>query len=92
MALLILLLILIALAALGILGFIVKVAFGVALGVFLAVVGLSAYAMWRLRRAWRRAIGDQTPGLGRPRPARGIRGTSEVTVMRPEESGPSQQR
>ncbi len=87
---LIVLLILIALAALGVLGFIVKVAFAVALGVFLALVGVAAYAMWRIRRAWRRAIAG-SPGSSRRFPAAGrasaprMRGHSQVTVLSRDE-------
>ncbi len=87
MPFLIVLLVLIALAALGVLGFIVKVAFAVALGVFLAIVGAAAYAMWRVRRAWRRAMAGPAArpqgrfsGVGRPAPP--IQGHSEVTVLR----------
>ena len=96
MALLILLLILIALAALGVLGFILKVAFGVAIGVFLAMLGLGAFIAWRVRRAWRRAMNPPTtaprsvPGpAAEPSP---MQGSSEVTVLRPDEpdSGPAQ--
>jgi membrane protein implicated in regulation of membrane protease activity len=96
MPLLILLFVLVALAALGVLGFIIKVAFAVALGVFLAVVGVAAYAMWRFRRAWRRAIDPgRRPAKGLPRrdraPSR-VEGRSEVTVLRPDEPGSGQAR
>ena len=46
-----LLLILILLAALGVLGFVVKVAFAVALGVMLGFVLLAGLVWWRVRRA-----------------------------------------
>ncbi len=95
MPLLIFLLIVIALAAFGVLGFVLKVALGVAIGVFLATVGVAAYTMWRLRRAWRRALARVTP----PPDARGavpggapsppLQGRSEVTVLRPDASSPS---
>jgi hypothetical protein len=91
MALLVLLLIVVALAALGVLGFVVKVAFGVALGVFLAVVVVGAYISWRVRRAWRRAM---TPPPSQPRapqagPTPPMQGHSEVTVLRPQRSSAS---
>jgi hypothetical protein len=91
MPLLILLLIVIALAALGVLGFVLKVALGVAIGVFLAVVGVATYTMWRLRRAWRRALERVTPppdargsmpAGGAPSPP--LQSRSEVTVLRPD--------
>jgi hypothetical protein len=92
MALLILLLIVIALAALGVLGFVLKVAFGVALGVFLALVALGMFIAWRVRRAWRRAMntpGSQPSSIPRPeaQAPRPMQASSEVTVLRPDESG-----
>jgi membrane protein implicated in regulation of membrane protease activity len=89
MALLVLLLVIAALAAIGILGFVVKVAFGVALGVFLAVVAVGAYISWRVRRAWRRAMtAPQRPTGQAPRgeATRPMQGHSEVTVLRPDRS------
>jgi hypothetical protein len=89
MPLLIFLLIIVALAALGVLGFVLKVALGVAVGVFLAVVGVVTYTMWRIRRAWRRAINQpvpprrgSVPPAGAPSPP--LQPRSEVTVLRPD--------
>jgi hypothetical protein len=86
MALLVLLLIVVALAALGALGFVVKVAFGVALGVFVAVVAVGAYLSWRIRRAWRQAMSPPQTArrVPQPGPAPRIQSHSEVTVLRPE--------
>src|SRR5262249_49311620 len=84
MPLLIFLLVLIALAAFGILGFVLKVALAVAIGVFLAIIGVATYTMWRLRRAWRRAIARVTPPPGVPgsvpggAPSPPLQGRSEV--------------
>jgi hypothetical protein len=95
MALLILLLIVIGLAALGVLGFVLKVALGVAIGVFLAVVGVATYTMWRLRRAWRRAVARATPppdargAVPGGAPAPPLQSRSEVTVLRPDAPGSS---
>jgi hypothetical protein len=94
MPLLIFLLVIVALAALGVLGFVLKVALGVAIGVFLAIVGVAAYAMWRVRRAWRRAVARVGPPAGGARPgavppggrSAPLQGRSEVTVLRPDAS------
>jgi membrane protein implicated in regulation of membrane protease activity len=51
MVILTFLLILALLAVMGILGFVLKVAFAVALGVFLGFLLLAAVAWWRVRRA-----------------------------------------
>ena len=91
MPLLIFVLILIALAAVGVLGFVLKVALAIALGVFLAIVGVATYTMWRLRRAWRRAVARVTPPAGGPgavppggAPSPPLQSRSEVTVLRPD--------
>jgi thiosulfate reductase cytochrome b subunit len=59
-----LLVLILLLAAMGILGFVVKVAFAVALGVVIGFVVLGAVLWWRVRRAlfgpryrWRRVKG-----------------------------------
>ncbi|HCO01812.1 MAG TPA: hypothetical protein DIT48_00340 [Actinobacteria bacterium] len=58
------LLVLILLAVAGLLGLVIKVALGVALGIFLAVTVLTAIVGWRVRRAlygpkWRRVRGSR---------------------------------
>ena len=82
MGVLILILLLIA-AVTGALSFVLKIAAAVALGVFVGVVLLGAFAMWRIRRA----LGLSGPhGLtarpfGQPRPRwRRVRG-SRVEVL-----------
>ncbi len=67
-----LLLILILLAALGVLGFVVKVAFAVALGVMLGFVLLAGLVWWRVRRALLGTRRDQW---------RRIHGSSKVEVL-----------
>jgi hypothetical protein len=87
-----LLLLLVLLVATGALFAVLKIAFAVALGVFLAVIAIGAYAAWRFRRAWRRALSQPTrrprrpvsPGGGSPGP---VGGSSEVRVLRPDEPG-----
>jgi membrane protein implicated in regulation of membrane protease activity len=91
-----LLLLLVVLAATGALFAVLKIAFAVALGVFLAVIAVGAYAAWRFRRAWQRAMNAPNqrpqarvnPAAEAPRP---VAGSSEVRVLRPDEpaSGPS---
>ena len=80
------LLLLVILAMTGVLWFVVKVAFAVALGVFLAIVATTAFIAWRVRRAWRRAMNQQPPpgrvtGGSSPAPPR-MQPSSEVTVLR----------
>jgi membrane protein implicated in regulation of membrane protease activity len=65
MGLLLLLVIVVLLAAVGVLGFVVKIALGVALGLFLGVTLVAAIITWRVRRAlfgsrsrWRRVRGS----------------------------------
>ena len=95
MPLLILVFLLVALAALGVLGFVLKVAFAVALGVFLAIVAAIAYGMWRIRSAFRRALDpDRLPprrvrggGADRPGATPRVGSHSEVTVLRRDEPG-----
>jgi membrane protein implicated in regulation of membrane protease activity len=64
MGLLLFLLILILLAAAGVLGFIIKVAFAVALGVFLGIALIGAVVAWRVRRFF---LGPRPPRWRRPR-------------------------
>ncbi len=73
MGLFILLLLILLLAVAGILGFIVKVALGVALGLVAAV----AIGAWAVRRRFRRALYGSPRG---PRPPRRI-GSSRVEVI-----------
>jgi membrane protein implicated in regulation of membrane protease activity len=73
-----LLVLILLLAAMGVLGFVVKVAFAVALGVVIGFVVLAAVLWWRVRRAlfgpryrWRRvkgAGGSTVEVLDRPSP------------------------
>ena len=79
---LILLLILVILAVTGVLWFVVKVAFAVALGLFIALVAAGAFFAWRLRAAVRRVLNPPRPSRGR------VRGSSEVTVLRPDDEPP----
>ncbi len=93
---LIVLFILVMLAVTGVLWFVVKVALAVALGMFIAIVAVGAFAAWRFRQAWRRAMNP-------PRSRRGVTGgsgggsprgmgasSSEVTVLRPDDPGSGQ--
>jgi membrane protein implicated in regulation of membrane protease activity len=73
MGLLLLLFVILLLAAVGVLGFVLKVAAGIALGLFLAVVLVSALITWRVRRF---LYGS------RPRWRR-VRGSSRVEVLDP---------
>lgn len=52
-------------AAAGMLGFVLKVAVGVALGLFFGVLLLGAFIAWRVRRAFGRAIGQTQDGRRR---------------------------
>ena len=84
------LLVLVLLIATGALFAVLKIAFAVALGVFLALIAAGAYAAWRLRRAFRQALNPSQPRT-RPsvpmgsEPPRPVRGSSEVTVLRPDD-------
>jgi membrane protein implicated in regulation of membrane protease activity len=78
MALLWLLFLLIVLVATGVFWFVLKVALAVALGVFLALVAVAAFAWWRIRRALRSLGGGPGPSAPTLR-----RGSSEVTILRP---------
>ncbi len=89
----VLILLLVLLIATGALFAVVKIAFAVAMGVFLGLLALGAFMAWRVRRAWRRAM---NPPARRPvssvssgAQAPSIRGSSEVTVLRPEDRGGS---
>jgi hypothetical protein len=89
---LVLLLLLVVLIATGALFAVVKIAFAVAMGVFLGLLALGAFLAWRVRRAWRRAMNapTQQPRSSVPRgaePPSRIQGSSEVTVLRPEDPG-----
>ena len=64
MGLLVFLVLLVLLAAAGVLGFIIKVAFAVALGVFLGIALIGAVVAWRVRRFFR---GPRPPRWRRPR-------------------------
>ena len=79
------LLLLVILAMTGVLWFVVKVAFAVALGVFLALVATAAFITWRVRRAWRRVVNAPPPPArvqgGAPAPPR-MQPSSEITVLR----------
>ena len=75
MALFLILLVVLAAAA-GILGTVVKVALGVALGIFAGFVLIASLIAWRVRRAlrgggresgWRRVPGSRVEVLDRPR-------------------------
>ena len=70
----VLILILLVLAITGILGFVLKVALAVAIGIVLAVVLLGSLAAWRMRRAlfgptprWRRIPRSRVEVLEPPR-------------------------
>jgi predicted lysophospholipase L1 biosynthesis ABC-type transport system permease subunit len=88
----VLLVLLVVLIATGALFAVVKIAFAVAVGVFLGLLALGAFVAWRVRRAWRRAmnpparrpVSSVSPGPGSP-PS--IHGSSEVTVLRPDDRG-----
>jgi membrane protein implicated in regulation of membrane protease activity len=87
---LIVLVLLILLIATGALFAVLKIAFAVALGVFLALMAVGAYVAWRVRRAFRQALSPPQP---RTRPGfqagaespPAVRGSSEVTVLRPDD-------
>jgi hypothetical protein len=86
------LLVLVLLIATGALFAVLKIAFAVALGVFLALIAVGAYAAWRLRRAFRQALNPPQPRTRTrpsvptgPEPPRPVRGSSEVTVLRPDD-------
>jgi membrane protein implicated in regulation of membrane protease activity len=72
-----LLVLLIILAFTGVLWFIVKVAVGVALGIFLALMVVAAIVGWRVRRAFRRMADGQG----------GRRSRSRVTIIRRDGGG-----
>ena len=84
---------LVVLIATGALFAVLKIAFAVALGVFLALIAVGAYAAWRLRRAFRQALSPPQPRTrsaaerphGARAPAPGAR-SSEVTVLRPDDA------
>ncbi len=74
MGLLLLLIVIVLLAAVGVLGFVLKVAAGVALGLFLGVLLISVLFMWRVRRflygsrsRWRRVRGSSRIDVLEPR-------------------------
>ena len=58
---LLIIVILVVAAAVGALGFILRVAVGVALGLILAVLAIGALIVWRVRRAFRSALGPPRP-------------------------------
>ena len=68
MGLLVFLVLLVLLAAAGVLGFIIKVAFAVALGVFLGIALIGALVAWRVRRFF---LGPRPSRWGRRRGSRG---------------------
>jgi membrane protein implicated in regulation of membrane protease activity len=75
-----LMLLLLVLIVTGALWLVVKIALGIALGLFLAFVAIAALVWWRVRRAmnrrwsWSGRPGDQGP------PAADARGRSQITV------------
>ena len=73
---LIVLVLLVLLIATGALFAVLKIAFAVALGVFLALMAVGAYVAWRVRRAFREALHE----VGRE----GIHpdGTQAIVVLR----------
>jgi len=87
----VLLVLLVVLIATGALFAVLKIAFAVAMGVFLGLLALGAFVAWRVRRAWRRAMNppERRPASsvspGSPPPP--IQGSSEVTVLRPQDPG-----
>ena len=89
----VLLVLLVVLIATGALFAVLKIAFAVAMGVFLGLLALGAFLAWRFRRAWRRAMNApvQRPPSSVPRreAPRSILGSSEVTVLRPDDQGSS---
>ena len=64
-----LLLLLILLIATGAFWLVLKIALGVALGVFLGIVAISAFVMWRVRKAMEPPKGPPPPG-----------GSSQITI------------
>jgi membrane protein implicated in regulation of membrane protease activity len=66
-----LLLLLILLIATGALWLVVKIALGIALGLFLGFLAIAAFVWWRVRRALREDRSRRGPGSG----------SSEVTVL-----------
>jgi membrane protein implicated in regulation of membrane protease activity len=65
----VLLLLLLVLIATGALALVVKIALGVALGVFLGLLAIAAVAWWRIRKA-------MTP----PKDGSGSGGSSQITI------------
>jgi membrane protein implicated in regulation of membrane protease activity len=63
------LLLLIVLIATGAFWLVLKIALGVALGVFLGIVAITAFVMWRVRKA-------MTP----PKGSTGPSGSSQITI------------
>jgi len=67
------LLLLILLIATGAFWLVLKIALGVALGVFLGILAITAFVMWRVRRAMNQAM---TPSDGPAGPG----GSSQITI------------
>jgi len=75
MGLLMLLVVILLLAAVGVLGFVLKVAAGIALGLFLGVILVAALFTWRVRRFLYRSRLRQRQRWRR------VRGSSRIEVL-----------
>ena len=75
MGMLLVLILILLLAAVGALGFVLKVAAGVALGLFLGLAFVAAVVTWRVRRFLR---GSRTRW-------RQVRGSSQIEVLEPRD-------
>jgi membrane protein implicated in regulation of membrane protease activity len=67
------LLLLIVLIATGAFWLVLKIALGVALGVFLGILAITAFVMWRVRKAMKQAMNP-------PEGPAGLSGSSQITI------------
>jgi hypothetical protein len=75
-----LLLLLILLIATGAFWLVLKIALGVALGVFLGIVAITAFVMWRVRKAMKQAMDQMNQGMSPPNEPSTLSGSSQITI------------